>query len=187
MCRGSREVSSCQATDPWDYLYLPSAKSRNADLALALFREGMNVNSRPFAFLSYFKVLNIAFHDGKRQIDWVNANAVKIDYPPARKRLGVLSAATTDIGQYLYAQGRCAVAHAYSTPLVDPDNYGDKSRIEDDLPLMKEIAALFIEQEFGVMSDSTYWQHLRTAGAKSPDLLKKSVLTGGRVVYMPTV
>jgi hypothetical protein len=83
----------------------------------------------------------------------------------------------------LYHQGRCAVAHANGRPLVNPDSYGDRRRLELDLPLMKEIAALFIEQEFGVLSDSAFWKQPRDTNAKSPELLKKTVAADGRIVY----
>lgn len=135
--RGTYERSGWALVEPWDYLYLPSANSPGADLALALFREGLSINSVPFAFLSYFKVLNISFSKGSAQKGWINANLSRVLYPPALDRLRELAKSKPDVGAYLYEQGRCAVAHANGTPLVNPDNYGDKRRLELDLPLMK--------------------------------------------------
>lgn len=166
-------------------LYLPSANNPDADLALALFREGLSINSVPFAFLSYFKVLNISFPGGPAQIDWINENLSRVLYPPALDRLLELGKSECDIGAYLYGQGRCAVAHANGTSLVNPDSYVDKRRLELDLPLIKEISALFIEQEMGVLSDSSFWKLLRETNAEPPELLKKTVAVDGRIIYVP--
>jgi hypothetical protein len=51
--------------------YRALESDRKARLALALFREGRTVNSVPFQFLSYFKILNIFWKD--RWIDRKNA------------------------------------------------------------------------------------------------------------------
>lgn len=185
LARGTYGVSGYAAVKPWNYLYLPSAQNVYADLALALFREGLSVNSVPFAFLSYFKVLNIVFTSGQSQKDWINNNLVHVLYRPALDRLQELSKSDGDLGDYLYRRGRCAVAHANETPLVNPDSYEDKRRLELDLPLMKEIAALFIERELGVLSDSSFWKCLRETNADSPELLKTSEATDGCVIYVP--
>ena len=182
--RGTYGTSGWAAINPWGFLYLPAADSREADLALALFREGMSVNSAPFAFLSYFKVLNIAYSSGPKQKDWINNNLAHIWHQPAIDRLEELRKSESDLGAYLYHQGRCAVAHANGTPLVNPDNYGDKRRLELDLPLMKEVAATFIEKEFGVLSDSSFWERLRETNLESPELMKKTESRGGTVVYV---
>lgn len=183
--RGNYESSWWASVEPWDFIYLPSAKDVNADLALGLFRAGLSVNSVPFAFLSYFKVLNITFSAGQTQKDWINANLVKLWYKPAVDRIHELNKSESDLGVYLYHQGRCAVAHANGRPLVNPDRYGDRHRLKLDLPLMKEISALFLEQEFGVLSDSTFWKHLRHNNEKSAELLKKKRAADGRIVYAP--
>jgi hypothetical protein len=106
-------------------------------------------------------------------------------YQPAVDRIRELANSETDLGAYLYHQGRCAVAHANGTPLVNPDNYSDKRRLELDLSLMKEVAGLFIEQELGILSDSAFWEHLQETTAKPPQLLKKTVAADGRIVYVP--
>jgi hypothetical protein len=54
-----------------------------------------------------------------------------------------------------------------------------------DLKLMKELAALFIEKELGVLSDSSYWKGLREHRALESELLRKVVQEDGRIVYVP--
>ena len=183
--RGSYGTPGSAPVDPWQYLYLPFAKNTNADLALALFREGLSVNSVPFSFLSYFKVLNILFPDGASQKNWINANLAHILYPPASDRLREIRNSTQDIGAYLYHQGRCEVDHANGTPLVNPDRYDDKRRLELDLPLMKEIAAHFIEVEMCVLSSSSFWKKQRETRDYAPELLKKNENASGQIVYAP--
>ena len=63
----------------------------------------------------------------------------------ARKRLEELQKLHKDIGEYLYESGRCAVAHAFNRPLVDPDNPDDTQRLDADLPVIKALAEQMIE------------------------------------------
>ena len=181
--QGTYGVSECAQVEPWDYLYLPSAGTVESDLALGLFREGMSVNSVPFAFLSFFKVLNIKYGAGGGQKDWINNNLEHLWYSPAVDRLNELRQVENDIGKYLYEEGRCAVAHAHGNPLVNPDNYSDKRRMENDLKLMQELAALFIEKELGVLSDGSFWKSLGESHLGSSRHLLKKVEEDGRIVY----
>lgn len=182
--QGTYARSGWAQVDPWVHLYLPSTLDDDADLALGLFREGMSVNSSPFAFLSYFKILNIKHGGGSAQKNWINQNLQHLWYSPAVDRLNELNGTVSDIGKYLYEEGRCAVAHAHGNPIVNPDNYADKRRMESDLPLMKELAALFIERELGVLSESSYWDSLRNnRNLNSSDILTKTESGSGRIVY----
>lgn len=183
--QGTYGKSVWAQVEPWDYIYLPAASSPDADLALGLYREGMSVNSAPFAFLSFFKVLNILHGSGADQKRWINENFGHIWYQPALDRLAILQQTEGDIGVYLYHQGRCAVAHANGNPLVNPDNYKDKRRMQDDLPLMKEISGLFIERELGVPTDSTFFRQLKKNWQPIPELLKKTVSECGTILYVP--
>jgi len=183
--QGTYERSGWSQVKPWDFIYLPAARGRGADLALGLYREGMSVNSVPFAFLSYFKVLNVYHGGGAGQKNWINRNLQHLWYKPAVDRLTALQRTEADIGKYLYEEGRCAVAHAHGDPLVNPDNYVDRRRMQDDLWLMKELAGLFIERELGVLSDSSFWKSLRENPDIEDGLLRKVVQKDGRIVYVP--
>lgn len=183
--RGNYGTSAWAPVPPWALLYLPIPATTEADLALALFREGMSINSDPFAFLSYFKILNIAFPKGPAQMDWINKNLSGIWYGPAVDRITELRSSVADLGDYLYVQGRCAVAHASGTPVVNPDNYADKQRLSRDLPLMKELAALFIERELGVFTASSFWEKHRNSRCMSPEFLKRVDTVNEEVAYEP--
>jgi hypothetical protein len=126
---------------------------QKARLALALFREGRTVNSTPFEFLSYFKILNIFWRDkwltvnGQRQnplIEGIRATLPKLRDDLAVSRLRALGATQPDAAKYLYESGRCAVAHAYADPIVDPDDVADLRRLSEDVYIIKEIAEYLI-------------------------------------------
>lgn len=76
--RGTYGHSPCGQVAPWRSVELPVPLTKEAELALALFREGMSVNSITFQFLSYFKVLNIFSSKGADQIGWINSNIAHI-------------------------------------------------------------------------------------------------------------
>jgi hypothetical protein len=181
--QGTYGVSPCAPVDPCELLYLPQPRTEKAKLVLGLFREGMSVNSIPFAFLSYFKILNVLSASGNDQKAWINSNLQHLWYQPAIDRLNQVRASTNDVGAYLYHQGRCAVAHAFDSDVVNPDRYDDKKRLELDLPLMKDVAALCVEREFGVLSDSSFWEYLRANRVDPPELLQKHQDGDGRIVY----
>jgi hypothetical protein len=139
--------------------YLPDPSDPNARLALGFFREGMYLNHVAYQCLSYFKVLNIFLRGGRAQIDWINANVSKVAEGDAKKRIASL--AGEDIGDYLYGSNRCAVTHAGGEPTADPENPEDMARLSDDLPLIKALAAIAVEEHFGVKSSTTVWrEHL---------------------------
>ena len=73
----------------------------------------------------------------------------------AKERIKVLSESESNIGHYLYDSGRCAIAHAFSEPLVDPEDPADSARLQKDLPLVKALAQHLIESELGVKSIDT--------------------------------
>jgi hypothetical protein len=134
----------------------PNEKAR---LALALFREARTVNSIPFAFLSYFKILNIFWQDkmlttnGKRQnpiIEGIRTTLPKLKDELAVKRLRALTTTKPDVPNYLYESGRCAIAHAYADPIVDPDDLSALRRLSEDLHIVKEIAVHLIATELRV-------------------------------------
>ena len=138
------------------YDYVPSPSDPRAKLALALYREGLSVNHIPYQFLGFFKVINILFNDGKGQKQWIRDNLLHVRSADALKRLGELQAAVLDVGDYLYASGRCAVAHAYDQNVVNPDDPTHLVRLLYDLPVIRELAHIAIERELGVPSSASF-------------------------------
>ncbi len=140
--------------------YLNPVTGQKAELALALFREGRTVNSIPFAFLSYFKILNIFWNDkqvtvnGQKQnpiVEGIRATLPKIKKDESLlRRLSALRATKPDVPIYLYNSRRCAIAHAHAYPIVDPDDISDIRRLSEDLHIVKAIAEYLIEEELKV-------------------------------------
>jgi hypothetical protein len=156
--------------------YLPEPNSEKQRLALALYREAVGVNSVPYAVLGFFKILNVVFGKGAEQERWINETLPAMENYSARERLEQLRASGEDVGRYLYESGRCAVAHAYSSPVVDPESPRDLRRLRADLPLIRALAEYAIEHDLGVKSRSTVWnEHLY-------ELEGFRVLLGERVV-----
>lgn len=121
-----------------------------AKLALALYREAASVHNTAYEFLGYFKIINILYSSGKDQIAWINATLNQIKDRDALKRIAELQAHHSDLGDYLYSAGRCAVAHAFSTPTVDPDDPTDVFRLSADMPLLRALVEHLIEVHFGI-------------------------------------
>ncbi len=131
-----------------------------AILALALYREGLTVNSVPFSFLSYFKILNIFWNDkyikdehkNKKNeiIEGIRETLGFIDDSEAKERIDDLSKQSEDVPKYLYESGRCAVAHAFSNPIVDPDDVSHLRRLSEDIWIIRAIAEHLIENKLNV-------------------------------------
>lgn len=135
--------------------YREMEKDPKARLALALYREARTINSVPFSFLSYFKILNIFWQDkyqkGKNEIiEGIRKALPYIKDDLTKKIIKDLENRVEDVSEYLYKSGRCAVAHAYAAPIVDPDNAEDIQRLSQDIDIIKAIAEFLIETELKV-------------------------------------
>lgn len=128
-------------------------------LALALYREGRSINNTPFEFLSYFKILNIFWKDkfeltnGARinpLIEGIKQTLPKITDTEANNRVSQLISMGEEPAQYLYQSGRCAIAHANVSPVVDPDDVSDLRRLSEDMRIVRSIAEQLIERNLGV-------------------------------------
>ena len=160
---GSFPVRACQSEDKIRYIdgyfrfdYLPQNLSKGARLALALLRDGDSLNHYhfPYSFLSYYKIINLVERKGNRQIKWIRENISRVGNE-AKSRVAELESNDIEIGQYLWESGRCAVAHADVNDItVDPDNIVDVLRLRDDLPLIRSLAILVINDKFNVTSAS---------------------------------
>jgi len=137
--------------------YLPDPPDPRAKLALALYREGLSVNMMPYQFLGFFKVINIIRDKGKEQKQWIRDNLQHITDKGALKRITEIQSTNTDIADYLYGSGRCAVAHAFDQMnAVNPDDPTDLIRLSEDLPVIQELARVAIEREFGIKSERAF-------------------------------
>jgi hypothetical protein len=181
----------------FDLSYFPDPASQDALLALALMREGRGLNHPAYAFLSFFRVLEVAFPNGRKRRAWVEANASKVEGRDVRNALDDLAKkGITDIGAHLFESGRCAVAHANRQPIVDPDKPDDIRRLSSELPIIKALAQKAIEDELGVETSQTvYRKHLyelagfkEILGAEIVDFLTRGQqVTEQRMLEIPDI
>jgi hypothetical protein len=129
---------------------------KKAKLAVALYREGKSLDSVPFQFLSYFKILNIFWRDkfvkGENElVTGLRGSLKDLTEKECVKRIKEIEMKSGDPAEYLYKSGRCAVAHAFADPIVDPDDVSDLHRLSEDLWLMRCLTAYLIEKNLGTV------------------------------------
>lgn len=189
-----RGFSLCQE---FETSYFPEPTAERAMLALALMREGRGLNHPGYGFLSFYRVLEAAFPNGRRRKEWIATSVDKIDDHRGKEALAALRAkGVVDVGTHLFESGRGAMAHAREEPIIDPDNPSHARRLWQELPIMAALAEMAIEQELGVETTHTVWQnHLyELAGIKEtlgPDtvayLQSGEPITDQRLVDIPLI
>lgn len=139
--------------------YRDIEKNPKACMALALYREGLVTDSVSLSFLSFFKIINIFYNDrpirAKKQksqnelIEGLRRLLPHIKYDLARKRMHELEKTISDIPEYLYKR-RCAIAHAFTNPAIDPDNVIESRDLSQDTWIIRAVADYLIEKKLGV-------------------------------------
>jgi Methylamine utilization protein MauJ len=142
--------------------YFPEVTDKKALLALGLMREGRALNHVGYAFLSFYRVLEVAFSTDSQRIAWISAALANLTGYGVKEALDAIKAqGVADIGRHLFRSGRCAMAHANRKPIVDPDKPADLRRLRAELPIVRALAAKAIEDRLGVESSQTvYRNHL---------------------------
>jgi Methylamine utilization protein MauJ len=132
--------------------HMPVIEQQNVRKALAFWREGKRLDEvhGGYAFLSFYKVIESQFSDGKAKADWITANIEGLT-GRAALRVAELRAQGIDVSRHLFDSGRCAVAHAsLDGEIVDPDIPADRQRLSSDLVIIEELASIFIRDELKV-------------------------------------
>ncbi|EPR14162.1 hypothetical protein M527_12795 [Sphingobium indicum IP26] len=142
--------------------YLPEPAEDRGRVALALMREGRGLNHPAYAFLSFYRVLEAALPDGRARGEWVATNLERIFDRQGQEALEKLKATgVVDLGGHLYRSGRQAIAHAAAVPIINPDDASDYERLQGELPIMRGLAELAIEEVLGIKTRHTIWkEHL---------------------------
>ena len=176
----------------FDFTYLPVIDDENTMLTLALMREGRSLNHPGYSFLSFFKVLEVAVGKGNKRKAWMSDALRRINDYRAKEAITKIEAqGVSEVAKHLYESGRCAITHASSEPIINPDDPTNSQRLYIELPIMEKLAELAIEERLGVQTSYTvYKEHLyELAGFKKifgQDLINritlgKQVLEGERV------
>jgi len=129
----------------WNPLHDPKQR-----LAVALYREAMSVNSIPYQFIGFFKIINILYKNGTDQMVWIKETLPKLTEKHLQDRIRTLSNAESDVAEYLFVSCRCAVAHAFSDPLIDPDDLTHLRRLSADVDIVQALAEHLIKHELNV-------------------------------------
>ncbi len=173
---------------------LPNVKSGEEKAVIALYREGTSLDNPFYAFLSLYKAISVVIPNGKKRGAWISKTLNSLDDHLAKKRRDELLAQGIEVGKYLWQEDRNAIAHAEKQPYVNPDEVDDHYRLHQDIPLMRNLAELAIEQHTELRRSHTLWrEHLyELEGFREilPDeiieLLKKSEpIPEGTTIQMP--
>jgi hypothetical protein len=141
-----------------DYMsseFLPSLTDETNAAALAFYREGVSLDNPFYAFLSFYKAFSVAVPNGRTRGQWLKDKTAAIDDPDAKERIKELESKGIDVSDYIYKQGRHAIAHADKEPFVNPDNTDDRYRLSLDLCVMRNFAELAIEDKLGIKRRNT--------------------------------
>jgi hypothetical protein len=149
-------VSIC---DEFHLDYLPEPNNERTLLAMALMREGRGLNHPGYAFLSFYRVLEVAFPNGRDRADWISEHVGFLKDHEAKEAVRKLTeAGIGDIGRHLRDSNRHAMAHAKEEPIIDPDDLSEMRRLRQELPIISALAKGAIERELGVKSTHTIWE-----------------------------
>ncbi|WP_292995611.1 methylamine utilization protein MauJ [Nitrosomonas sp.] len=153
---------------------IPSTDEERA--AIAFYREGISLDNPFYGFLSLFKVIGALLPNGKKREAWIADALDRLDDHRAKERREELRSQDTDVSAYLRDECRNAIAHAERNPYVNPDEVDDHFRLSKDLPLLRNLAELAIEENSSLKRSHTLWrEHLyELAGFK--ELLSEEVI-----------
>ena len=82
--------------------------------------------------------------DKKPRWDWINAKVSKLEQH--RDRIEEIVKTSTDVAEYLDYSGRCAIAHVFRDPIVNPDDYNDYMRISQDVRVVQDLARAAVDE-----------------------------------------
>lgn len=136
-------------TERFAFDALPEPDDRRC-LALTLMREGRSLNSKPYAFLTFYRVLELTI-EGKHRGAWIDDAIPKIrSWAAAEGLRKVSNSGVRDIGKHLRESGRMAIAHASYPPIIDPDDLIQCARFHAELPVMEALAEIAVIEQLGV-------------------------------------
>jgi hypothetical protein len=153
---------------------IPSTDEERA--AIAFYREGISLDNPFYGFLSLFKVIGALLPNGKRREAWISDALERLNDHRAKERREELRSQGVDVSTYLWDECRNAIAHAERDPYVNPDEVDDHFRLSRDLPLLRNLAELAIEEKSSLKRSHTLWrEHLYELGGFK-ELLSEEVI-----------
>jgi hypothetical protein len=181
-------------TDFLEVRDLPVPSTDEERAAIAFYREGVSLDNPFYGFLSLYKVISALIPNGKKRAKWIAETLERLDDHHAKDRRDALRSQGVDLGSYLWDECRNAIAHAEREPFVNPDEVDDHFRLSQDIPLLRNLAGLAIEEHTRLNRSHTLWrEHLyELAGFKElipDDVLEKLInsvpISDGTTVEIP--
>jgi hypothetical protein len=144
--------------EEFELALFPDMSNPKAGLGLALYREALCNNSPPFKYLGFWKLASLMFGDGQpAQKQYLASILPSLNNSAAATRVQELmkggKSALELVTDHLYISRRCAIAHATSGPVINPDDPVALGEINSELPVVHEIAKHIIQFELGVQSE----------------------------------
>jgi hypothetical protein len=135
----------------------------NARRAVAIYREAinmMNFHSSPYAVLGFYKIIETTFDGKKRKVfleseisNIVSREGFEVE---ALRVIGFSEPSPERIADFLYKDGRQAVAHVAKDPRINPDDVGNVREMSVAALFLHQIARQYIKTELGLSTDR--WQ-----------------------------
>ena len=117
--------------EEFDLSYFPEPDNEKALLALALMREGRGLNHPTYAFLSFFRILEVAFPNSTARTKWMNDSVGSIQGHRRHRRPPVRVGPLRDRTCSEIARHRSRRPFRHQTPSVRTADH-DCSRAESD-------------------------------------------------------
>lgn len=148
--------------EEFDLSYFPEPEHPKAPLALALMREARGLNHPGYAFLTFYRVFEVAIPEPQKRKAWINDQVKLIKDHLLKEALAeITKQGVTDVATHIRESRRQAMAHANKQPIIDPDNPAEMRRMRTELPLIAKLAEVAIETWLGVDTTSTnFKKHL---------------------------
>ena len=116
--------------------------------------------SQPYAVLGFYNIIETTF-DGKKRKEFLERAIYEIisngnTEVELLHAIGFPEPSPERIAEFLYRDGRQAVAHAQKDPRIDPDDIRHVREMSVAALFLRQIARQYIKTELGVSTDR--WQ-----------------------------
>jgi hypothetical protein len=97
-----------------------------------------------YRFLNFWKIIELALKDKNPRWAWINAKTSQLGLH--RERIQEIVRSNPNVAEYLDYSGRCAIAHVFRDPIINPDDHDDYIRISEDVRVVEDLARAAIEE-----------------------------------------
>ncbi len=155
---GTQKRFHSSICEEFNLSYLPEPDDEKALLAMALMREGRALNHPAYAFLSFYRVLEVALPDGRARGRWMAEQIDQLKHFRAKEAIEkLMNSGVDDVANHLRDSNRKAIAHANQQPVIDPDKPSERRRLWSELPIIEALAERAIEECLGIETSGTVY------------------------------